>query len=86
MDTGERNELLTRLDERTITILDKLDKLPCEKREKRIGGLEVRQAKTDERVDTHNKFIWVNITASIGLLFGLVGLLLKSFVPTGKMP
>lgn len=77
MDAKERNELLTRLDERTTTILKRLDKMPCEAREKRIGKLEVQYSQTKEKVETHNKFIWATIITSISSVIGLVFLGVK---------
>ena len=78
----EQQKILTRVETNMGHVLTALSSMQCVSRGEEITVIKVDQAKTDERVDTHNKLIWRTVSSSIGLGFALVLLLLKSFIPT----
>lgn len=83
----EQQKVLTSLDTNMGHVLEALSSMQCVERGEQITEIRIAQGKTDERVDNHNKLIWRTVSASIGLAFSLVLLLVKSFIPSiGKTP
>lgn len=71
---AEQQSILTSLNTNMEHVLDAIKERSntCEARGKRLGVIEVKHGKIEERVDTHDKFIWGTVLTSIGSFIGLI--------------
>jgi len=82
------HDMLIKLDTKVESILLVLKDMSvtCKDRGNEITNLRIAQSKTDERVETHNKFLWGSVMSSISAIIGLIAIGVKSMISTGKTP